>query len=64
MLRLPLLAFGVTIDDKAFGFPLPSLKLFFSFHLFTPKILWLFAFSFRLAIEIFLRFTKKNHLFA
>jgi len=49
MIKLPLLAFGFTIDDKAFCFPISLSKFFstFGFQLFLPKILWLPAFSFR-----------------
>jgi len=39
MIKLLLLAFGFTIDDKTLGF------LFFSFQLFTPKIHQFLAFS-------------------
>ena len=47
MTKLPLLAFGFTIDDETFGFQfqLFYVSTFFSFQLFTHKILQLSAFS-------------------
>ena len=43
MIKLSLLAFGFTIDDKTFGFQLFHVTTFF--QLFTPEILQLLASS-------------------
>ena len=61
MIRLPLFAFGVTIGDKTFGFPLFQVSTFFlasSFQLFTPKILCLLTFSSQLSFGFPLRSSK------
>ena len=58
MIKLPLSAFGFTINDKTFGFQLFHVSTFSAFSFLLTKFFgfWLLALGFRLAFQLLLSF--------